>query len=215
MLGPAGTAKLGLATDDEVRTKSVIVADNVTKHYGPDGQERTIIRDFTLRIQRGDRIGVVGANGAFSFWLSGGRMVARDRKIARVILLELLPPVGAVEQHEGCEVRQFDSFVKDKRCFHATVGEENAAAVLRLADLGSRGVHRGHGLTAGHLAKDRDFRAFTGAVGRRRTAPAKRRGGHRVVARAQALEAHHRRRGVAGERDPKRLRFDPRRCRSG
>ena len=26
--------------------------------------ERTIIRDFTLRIQRGDRIGVVGPNGA-------------------------------------------------------------------------------------------------------------------------------------------------------
>ena len=58
MLGPAGTAKLGLAKDD-VRTKMVIVADSVTKRFG----ERTIIRDFTLRIQRGDRIGVVGANG--------------------------------------------------------------------------------------------------------------------------------------------------------
>jgi ABC transport system ATP-binding/permease protein len=42
-----------------VRTKSVIVAENVTKRFG----ERTIIRNFTLRIQRGDRIGVVGANG--------------------------------------------------------------------------------------------------------------------------------------------------------
>jgi len=60
MINPAGTAKLGLATDNEVRTKSVIVAENVTKRYG----ERTIIRDFTLRIQRGDRIGVVGSNGA-------------------------------------------------------------------------------------------------------------------------------------------------------
>ena len=30
----------------------------------PVGEERTIIRDFTLRIQRGDRIGVVGANGS-------------------------------------------------------------------------------------------------------------------------------------------------------
>ena len=28
------------------------------------GSERTIIKDFTLRIQRGDRIGIVGANGA-------------------------------------------------------------------------------------------------------------------------------------------------------
>ncbi|MBA3896157.1 MAG: ATP-binding cassette domain-containing protein [Sphingomonadaceae bacterium] len=59
MLGPAGTAKLGLASD-EVRSKSVIVADKVSKSWG----DRRIIRDFTLRIQRGDRIGVVGANGA-------------------------------------------------------------------------------------------------------------------------------------------------------
>jgi ATP-binding cassette subfamily F protein uup len=59
MLTPGGTAKLKLAASD-VKTKSVIVAENVTKRFG----DRTIIRDFTLRIQRGDRIGVVGANGA-------------------------------------------------------------------------------------------------------------------------------------------------------
>src|SRR5687767_13277416 len=58
MLGPAGTAKLGLG-NDEVKTKMVIDADKVTKRYG----DRAIVRDFTLRIQRGDRIGVVGANG--------------------------------------------------------------------------------------------------------------------------------------------------------
>ena len=58
MLGPAGTAKLGLANDD-VKTKVVIDAEDVTKRFG----ERAIVRDFTLRIQRGDRIGVVGANG--------------------------------------------------------------------------------------------------------------------------------------------------------
>jgi len=60
MINPAGTAKLGLAVDNEARTKSVIVAEHVTKRYG----DRTVIRDFTLRIQRGDRIGLVGANGA-------------------------------------------------------------------------------------------------------------------------------------------------------
>ncbi|PZO90280.1 MAG: elongation factor 3 [Sphingomonas sanxanigenens] len=59
MIGPAGTAKLAVA-NDEVKTKSVINADHVTKRFG----DRTIIRDFTLRIQRGDRIGIVGANGA-------------------------------------------------------------------------------------------------------------------------------------------------------
>src|SRR3954449_9902088 len=59
MLGAAGTAKLALAKDD-VRSKTVIDAEAVTKSYG----ERRIIRDFTLRIQRGDRIGLVGPNGA-------------------------------------------------------------------------------------------------------------------------------------------------------
>jgi ATP-binding cassette subfamily F protein uup len=59
MLSPAGGAKLKLVAD-EVKTKSVIVAEHVTKRFG----ERTIIRDFSLRIQRGDRIGIVGANGS-------------------------------------------------------------------------------------------------------------------------------------------------------
>ena len=59
MLGAAGTAKLALAKDD-VRSKTVIDAEHVTKSFG----DRQIIREFTLRIQRGDRIGVVGPNGA-------------------------------------------------------------------------------------------------------------------------------------------------------
>jgi ABC transport system ATP-binding/permease protein len=59
MLGPAGSAKLALAKDD-VRSKTVIEAQDVSKGYG----DRQIIRDFSLRIQRGDRIGIVGPNGA-------------------------------------------------------------------------------------------------------------------------------------------------------
>ncbi|MBM3595198.1 MAG: ABC-F family ATP-binding cassette domain-containing protein [Alphaproteobacteria bacterium] len=59
MLNPAGTAKLKIVTD-ESKTKSVIVAEHVTKTFG----NRTIIHDFSLRIQRGDRIGIVGANGS-------------------------------------------------------------------------------------------------------------------------------------------------------
>ncbi len=59
MLGPAGGAKLALVKDDS-KTKTVIDAQHVSKNFG----ERPIIRDFTLRIQRGDRIGIVGPNGA-------------------------------------------------------------------------------------------------------------------------------------------------------
>src|SRR5688572_4609207 len=60
MIGKSGTAKLALASDEEVRTKSVIVAEGVTKRFPVSGDgaggDRTIIKSFTLRIQRGDRI---------------------------------------------------------------------------------------------------------------------------------------------------------------
>jgi ABC transport system ATP-binding/permease protein len=81
MLGPAGTAKLALE-NDESKTKTVIEVDRVTKRFG----ERPIIRDFTLRIQRGDRIGVVGANGT-----------------GKTTLLRLL--TGEIEPDEGTVTR--------------------------------------------------------------------------------------------------------------
>ena len=59
MIGPQGAAKLVTASDD-TRTKVVIDAEHVTKRFG----ERTIIRDFSFRVTRRDRIGVVGSNGA-------------------------------------------------------------------------------------------------------------------------------------------------------
>ena len=81
MLGPAGGAKLGLAKDD-VKTKTVIDADQVSKSFG----DRTIIRDFTLRIQRGDRIGLVGANGT-------GKTT-----LLKLLTGELKPDSGSVSQ---------------------------------------------------------------------------------------------------------------------
>lgn len=58
MMGPQGTAKLAASSDDS-KTKTVISAEGVSKSFG----DRPIIKDFTLRVQRGDRIGIVGANG--------------------------------------------------------------------------------------------------------------------------------------------------------
>ncbi len=60
MISGAGVAKLQLTSDDEFKSKSVIVAEGIGKSY----EGRTIIKPFDLRIQRGDRIGIVGANGA-------------------------------------------------------------------------------------------------------------------------------------------------------
>jgi len=81
MLGAAGTAKLALAKDD-VRSKTVIEADRVSKAYG----DRPIIRDFSLRIQRGDRIGIVGPNGA-------GKTT-----LLKLLTGEIAPDIGKVAQ---------------------------------------------------------------------------------------------------------------------
>jgi len=59
MMSPQGTAKISLGSDD-AKSKAVIVADKITKRFG----ERTIVKDFSLRVMRKDRIGLVGANGA-------------------------------------------------------------------------------------------------------------------------------------------------------
>jgi ATP-binding cassette subfamily F protein uup len=60
MISDSGSAKLKLASDEDFKSKSVIVAEGISKSY--DG--RAIIKPFSLRIQNGDRIGIVGANGA-------------------------------------------------------------------------------------------------------------------------------------------------------
>ena len=60
MISDSGVAKMKLANDGSFKSKSVIVAEGVTKSFG----DHAVIKDFNLRIQRGDRIGIVGANGA-------------------------------------------------------------------------------------------------------------------------------------------------------
>lgn len=67
MLGLGGTAKLSLSTDD-AKSKMVIEAKGVSKAFPGSGSgaggARPILTDFSIRIQRGDRIGIVGRNGA-------------------------------------------------------------------------------------------------------------------------------------------------------
>src|SRR5271165_452951 len=49
-----------LAQEAKTSGALVIEADRISKAFG----ERPIVRDFSVRVMRGDRIGVVGANGA-------------------------------------------------------------------------------------------------------------------------------------------------------
>ncbi len=64
MISDSGSAKLKLANDEDFKSKSVIVSEKVSKSFGEGDEKRAIIKNFSLRIQRGDRIGIVGANGA-------------------------------------------------------------------------------------------------------------------------------------------------------
>jgi ATP-binding cassette subfamily F protein uup len=57
--GTAGDAKLS-AAEAEKSGRLVIEAKNISKSYG----ERPIVENFSLRLQRGDRVGIVGPNGA-------------------------------------------------------------------------------------------------------------------------------------------------------
>jgi ABC transport system ATP-binding/permease protein len=57
--GAAGNANLA-AAEAEKSGRLVVEAKNIGKSYG----ERTIVDGFSIRIQRGDRVGIVGPNGA-------------------------------------------------------------------------------------------------------------------------------------------------------
>jgi ATP-binding cassette subfamily F protein uup len=58
-LRPAGVAAMA-AQDAKAPGALAIEAERIAKAY--DG--RVVVRDFSLRVMRGDRIGIVGANGA-------------------------------------------------------------------------------------------------------------------------------------------------------
>src|SRR3546814_16669953 len=81
MQGPAGVARLA-AESGESKTKIVIDAENVTKRFG----DRAILKDLTLRVQRGDRIGIVGAYGT-------GKTT-----LLRLMIGELEPDEGTVRR---------------------------------------------------------------------------------------------------------------------
>nr|WP_232341188.1 ATP-binding cassette domain-containing protein [Halomonas pacifica] len=86
-----GTANLSV--DSGERTgKRVVELVNVTQRFG----DETVIRDLSLEIQRGDRIGFIGRNGA-------GKTT-----LLKILLGELAPSEGQVRLGTNLKVAYFD-----------------------------------------------------------------------------------------------------------
>jgi len=89
-----GTARLALEKGD-ASGKKVIEVDNICFGYG----EKQIIKNFSALIQRGDKIGLIGANGA-------GKST-----LLKLLLQQIEPNSGTVEQGTKLEMAYFDQFL--------------------------------------------------------------------------------------------------------
>ena len=94
--GPQGTIQ---ATTSEVREsgKLVIEAEKITKAYG----ERTIVAPFSIRVNRGDCIGLVGPNGA-------GKTT-----LLQMLTGQLKPDTGKVKLGTNLEIAVLDQKRED------------------------------------------------------------------------------------------------------
>ncbi|MEI6744509.1 MAG: ATP-binding cassette domain-containing protein [Methylococcaceae bacterium] len=86
-----GKAKIGLDTGEK-SGKKVLEVENISFKY----DDRTIIKDFSTLIQRGDKIGLVGANGA-------GKST-----LLKLLLKQIEPTSGTIEQGTKLEIAYFD-----------------------------------------------------------------------------------------------------------
>jgi ABC transport system ATP-binding/permease protein len=86
-----GRVRMQIASENR-SGRLVIEAENVSYAYG----DKTIVRDFSTTIQRGDKVGIVGPNGS-------GKTT-----LLRVLMGELLPSQGEVRHGTNVEMAYFD-----------------------------------------------------------------------------------------------------------
>ncbi len=91
--------RVEMALDSGERSgKLVAELTHVGKRFGEGAAQRTVVRDFSCRLQRGDKIGLIGPNGA-------GKTT-----LLRLILGELQPDEGSVRLGTKLQVAYFDQF---------------------------------------------------------------------------------------------------------
>lgn len=93
---PEGTARIPVQ-DAEQSSRRVIQARNVSYGYG----EEPLIEGFSIKIMRGDRIGLIGNNGV-------GKST-----LLKLLLGELEPQTGTVKLGENLEIGYFDQMRRD------------------------------------------------------------------------------------------------------
>ncbi|MFP5077476.1 ABC-F family ATP-binding cassette domain-containing protein [Rhizobium sp. YIM 134829] len=94
--GPQGTVQASLS-DAQESGKLVIEAEKITKQYGP----RTIVAPFSIRVHRGDCIGLVGPNGA-------GKTT-----LLKMLTGQLTPDEGSVKLGTNLEIATLDQRRED------------------------------------------------------------------------------------------------------
>ncbi|MEZ5812311.1 MAG: ATP-binding cassette domain-containing protein [Rhizobiaceae bacterium] len=127
---PTGTATLAASQANEAG-KLVIEVKSAAKAYGGT----TLVRDFSIRIQRGDRIGLVGPNGA-------GKTT-----LLKLLIGEIEPDEGAVRHGANLEIATLDQrrdsldpaqsladYLTGGRSDQVAVGEEKRHVVSYMKD---------------------------------------------------------------------------------
>ena len=90
-------ARIHINESEQLSGKKVIEVRNVTHGYG----DRTLFRNFSLRIMRGDRIGIIGNNGV-------GKST-----LLRILLGEVKPNSGSVKRGTHLQTAYFDQLRRE------------------------------------------------------------------------------------------------------